>query len=416
MPNRPEQDTVQTPPRLAVMICEELPRPGENGPGSYNLTILRALAALGYHLHIVVTGLNVGGRASPAQIDCTLQFLHARRVGPWLVPTSLGAAARFIKKVLKAGPRKAGANGSKVAWIGRFLSDAETRAIAGKLPQGRIDAVFIDTIFRSAALQSVVAGTKALVAHDVFYQRSASFRANGFTPKPAVDAKLEGQKLQSFDAIIAINDRDHSELAELAPSSRVCTILPVVGDAGACTSAKSDARRDPHKMFYLGSRAYHNVDGIRWFLSHVWPLVQNHIPDASIEIVGGVCAEVPPGLNNVTLHGRVEQLDEIADRCSFAVNPVLMGSGIKIKMVEYFCLGLGCITTANGAAGFPEEGSLPYTVADGVEAFAQTIVAMMQNPAEPKALRDATQAYTRHFSHEAAVAKMHALLQQAQLH
>ncbi len=394
---------------LAVLVCEALPRSGENGPGSYNMTILRAAAALGYRLHLVVTGLNVAGRAVEPELPCTVSYLHARQVGHWLLPLSLGAAARWVKNRLGLKGRKNAAD--KVAWIGRFLSETEVARIPASLPPAAIDVLLIDTIFRSDAVRAFPqVRNKVLIAHDVFHLRCASFRANGFVPRPAVAPDLEAGRARWFDAIIAINAHDATELAALAPAARVGTILPVVANAGRMPSPQAGHERQPHRIFYLGSRAYHNVDGLRWFLEHVWPVVRANVPDAHLDVAGAVCGEfanVGPG---VTLHGRVEDLSTVTRYCSFAVNPVLMGSGIKIKMVDYFCVGLGCITTANGAAGFPEQPSPPFDIAEGKADFASAVVRTMQQPDHAALLRERTVAYTPHFSAEAAVARLRELL------
>ncbi|GGP20987.1 glycosyltransferase [Silvimonas iriomotensis] len=394
---------------LAVLVCEALPRSGENGPGSYNMTVLRAVAALGYRLHLIVTGLNVAGERVEPELPCTVSYLHARPVGRWLLPLSLSAAARWLKNRLGLKVRKGAAD--KVAWIGRFLSEAEVVRIGQSLPPVPVDLLLIDTIFRADALRAIPqARNKVLIAHDVFHQRCASFRANGFMPRPAVEADLEAQRVATFDAIIAINPHDATELAAMAPAAGVRTILPVVANAGRVQLQSGAHEREPHRIFYLGSKAYHNVDGLRWFLEHVWPVVRANVPDAHMDVAGGVCGEFSGDQPGVTLHGRVEDLSVITRHCSFAVNPVLMGSGIKIKMVDYFCLGLGCITTGNGAAGFPEQPPPPFDVAEGKADFAASVVGAMQQPDHAALLRERTIAYTPHFSHEAAVARLRELL------
>ncbi|MBB5190814.1 hypothetical protein HNQ50_001537 [Silvimonas terrae] len=394
---------------LAVLVCEALPRSGENGPGSYNMTILRAIAALGYRLHLVVTGLNVAGTVVAPEVPCTVSYLHARQVGRWLLPLSVGAAARWVKNRLGLKGRKTATD--KVAWIGRFLSEPELARIPTGLPAEPVAVLLVDTIFRADAVRAIPqARTKVLIAHDVFHLRCASFRANGFMPRPAIVPEQEAARARLFDAIIAINPHDATELAALAPAARVSTVLPVVANAGRVPGPQAGHERQPHRIFYLGSRAYHNVDGLRWFLEHVWPVVRANVPDAHLDVAGAVCGEFAGAGPGVTLHGRVDDLSSVTRYCSFAVNPVLMGSGIKIKMVDYFCVGLGCITTANGAAGFPEQPAPPFDVAEGKADFASAVVRTMQQPDHAALLRERTIAYTPHFSAEAAVARLRELL------
>ena len=56
---------------------------------------------------------------------------------------------------------------------------------------------------------------------------------------------------------------------------------------------------------------------------------------------------------NVKFSGRVseEELDVILRACDIAVNPMFNGSGINIKMLDYFGYGLPVVTTSCGARG-----------------------------------------------------------------
>jgi glycosyltransferase involved in cell wall biosynthesis len=56
-----------------------------------------------------------------------------------------------------------------------------------------------------------------------------------------------------------------------------------------------------------------------------------------------------------------------------AINPVLYGSGLKIKTVEAIAYGIPLVTTSAGAQGLHEESGRSFLLADTPEAFAAAI-------------------------------------------
>lgn len=56
---------------------------------------------------------------------------------------------------------------------------------------------------------------------------------------------------------------------------------------------------------------------------------------------------------NVHLTGQIEEqkLIEMSKMCDIALNPVMLGSGTNIKVIDYLAWGIPCITTAKGVRG-----------------------------------------------------------------
>jgi hypothetical protein len=46
--------------------------------------------------------------------------------------------------------------------------------------------------------------------------------------------------------------------------------------------------REPGLLVFIGSDAVHNVDGLRWFLTTVWPHLRAALPTARLEVCGAV--------------------------------------------------------------------------------------------------------------------------------
>jgi len=387
-------------------MVEDLPLPDVGGAARTVRTVLRAAMALGYDIDLVITG-----RRLPAIVPADdallagmgLVFVNAIRVGDRLIPRTFGAAARWLKARLGLRPRRAAGG---VAHIGRFLSPAETRRIEHRFADIPVDALFIDTIFASAALDAFAPTVdRYLITHDIFCERTESFRANGLTVQPAIDRTMEIAMIGRFSAVIANNPRDARTVSGFLPSMPVEPILTVVAEDVEHAAGRSAMAVDPHRMLYLGSAAHHNVDGLLWFLDEVWPRVRANIRDARLDIVGTIGTAIAKDHPGVTVHGRVADLAPIAAACTFAVNPVRMGSGLKIKMVDYFRLGLACIVSPPGAQGFPPDNA-PFVIADDAAAFAAATTAFLSDPALARRHADRAIGYAGPFNQSAANAAL----------
>lgn len=390
----------------AVFFLERSPQPNMGGAETYNLTIVEACLRLRLRTLVVVTGSAFPGAVfrAPALQGADTIYLHAFRIGrDRYVPSSLGAQLRalrrrsrsFVSRSLKAGA---------ALQINSFADAATVRSAQRRLRGVEVGAVFVDTIFRHAFLDAVPdASRRILIGHDVFHERAASFRANGYQVQPDIRPEDEAAILGRFDAVVAISDRDAEAYRKLGPSLEVRTVLTAVRRQAAPPSPRGGRR-----MLYIGSAAYANVDGLMWFLQEVWPKVRAGAPEARLDVVGQAGANVPetPG---VAIHGRVEDIQPIAAEAAFALNPVRMGSGLKIKMADYFAQGLGCITTSVGAQGFPAEGA-PFAVRDGPQAFADEILRWLDDGETAAAMARLTAAYVERFSGGAAASTISGLI------
>ncbi len=351
---------------------------------------------LGLKVFVLITGRRLPGLifSSPAtQKDAVdFGFIHAGVVGFGLFSVnSWGSSARVLKRHL-GGLYPADRSPSPVVQIERLPDKSEIRRAHAILDRIVPSIVFVDTIFRDAYVENrFTPEQRILVAHDVFHERVASFEANGYRVTPRIGPEEERIRLSRYSDILAISDHDASVLQRLAPQARVRTLFPVVKPTSAAKPNFTSGR-----VLYLGSAAHHNIDGLRWFLEKIWPNILKQRPNTFLDVVGSIGSILSPA-TNVIVHGRVDELGAIAGNAAFAINPVRMGSGIKIKMVDYFNLGLACITTSSGALGFPS-GARPFVVQDDENGFAQAVLQWLGDPKRCEAMSRLARDYAGHFS------------------
>lgn len=156
----------------------------------------------------------------------------------------------------------------------------------------------------------------------------------------------------------------------------------------------------PKRLLCVASKAAPNVHGLRWFFEHVWSILHEKDPEISVEIVGS-CRDALrefTHLSNVTFQGRVEDVAAYYARASLVINPVLYGSGLKIKTVEALAYGKCLVTTPVGAQGLENEADRSYLLAEPEQFGEITLTALQDQDLRKRIEKNALYLYTQRFS------------------
>ncbi len=238
--------------------------------------------------------------------------------------------------------------------------------------------------------------------HDVMSLRTISLRQAGLKASIEMDAATERKILGRFDRILAISRYDQKYLSQEMGLTNALYVPCSVEDM-AVRNSLGDGKR----LVFTGARTAPNIEGLRWFLSQVWPLLA---PDGFVlDVVGLVCeafSEVPDG---VQLHGQQDDLQPFLAAADIAINPVFVGGGLKIKCLEALAAGLPCVTTIEGAAGLDSARNIGLIVARGRLEFVAAIRHFADSAADRRAVAFLAPHYVRgEFSDEAAYASLNA--------
>jgi O-antigen biosynthesis protein len=167
--------------------------------------------------------------------------------------------------------------------------------------------------------------------------------------------------------------------------------------AGIDTSqyAFSPQGREPFTLLFLGSfRHLPNVEALDWFLQEVFPKVRAAEARARLVVVG---SDPPPrhslrDAEAIEMRGFVEDVQEPLRRYAVFVCPILAGSGIRVKLLEAFAVGMPVVSTRVGAEGLADVDGEVCALADDAEKFAADVVRLLRDPvaAEAQAQRART--------------------------
>jgi hypothetical protein len=363
-----------------VFVTDELARPGAAGHLAMNHAIIAWLQSQGHE----VTVLLVGSRLNWPVENYGLAPVAGPAVFGWadyVVAASPAAALNslargLIRRLPNAMLRRqirAKTHGRVDAVLGDFTSPKQTAWCARYIARTRPDAVIIDTIFRAGVLAepAMPAVRSVIITHDVFHRRHLALRSAGYAVFPAeLTRAREAALLARAGAIAAIQPEEATLLQDMCPEAAVLTApMPAI----PCPRPP-DVGRLASRLVFVGSASLPNLDGLRWFLDGVWPHLRRWKAGITLDIVGdcgGALARVPDGVNRL---GRVKNLAPVLHRAALAIAPLRVGSGLKIKLLDYARHGLFTVGTPASLAGFAADPAAPFIAASGEVAFAAAVI------------------------------------------
>lgn len=136
------------------------------------------------------------------------------------------------------------------------------------------------------------------------------------------------------------------------------------------------------QVMFVGSfRHPPNISAAQWLAREIMPIVRQSVPEATLVIAGAYPTEEVASLSN----DYVEVVGWLCDsalqalyNCSrVAVVPLLVGAGVKLKVVESLHEGVPLVTTTVGAQGLP---GIEKTVSIGNDAasIAAAVISIMR--------------------------------------
>jgi glycosyltransferase involved in cell wall biosynthesis len=253
--------------------------------------------------------------------------------------------------------------------------DAAVRKLAG---EQKFDIVIVEYVFYSKALLAFEGALKVIDTHDLFTDRAKKLAARNIKSHYwSLTRAQEARGLARADVILAIQKHEAAFFDELTEGKK--RVL-VVGHTVALRPLPAPESAAGNLLF-VGTRYAANVDGARYFIERVLPLVREKFPSVRLLVAGTVCEDLKADVPGVELLGVVDDLDEAYSRAGIIVNPVLAGTGLKTKTVEALGHAKPLVTTACGAEGIEDAAGRAFLMADDPAGMAAHINGLLESPA-----------------------------------
>ena len=216
--------------------------------------------------------------------------------------------------------------------------------------------------------------------HFLRMSREAELQSDEAKKKAADEMKKrELAAIRAVDASIVHSTAELELLRPLLPDAKL-HVFPLIMDIRGSSKTFAE-RRDI--IFVGGYQHTPNVDAVHYFSTEIMPLLRKQLPGVRFYAVGSK----PPAdiqalaSEDVVITGFVEDLTPLLDKMRVSVAPLRYGAGIKGKIGTAMAVGLPVVATSLAAEGMSLIEGENILVADGSEAFADTIAKIYQDEA-----------------------------------
>jgi sugar transferase (PEP-CTERM/EpsH1 system associated) len=244
--------------------------------------------------------------------------------------------------------------------------------------------------------------------------------------------RYEGWLVRQFDQVLVTSQADRKALETLAtqyttPGSSEGedgTIRVLPNGVDLEYFAPSRENREIATLVLSGKMSYHaNVTAALHLVNDIMPRVWQQQPEVRVWIVGKdptaeIRALASPGIagqaGEVLVTGTVPDIRPYLQRATLAVAPVPYGAGIQNKVLEAMACGTPTIASLQAASGLRARPDHDLVVAEGENAFADTILSLLGNAPRRSRIGLAGRAYVEQYhSWKAATERLEQTYQEA---
>lgn len=288
------------------------------------------------------------------------------------------------------------------------------RVVRETLAAGHFDAVVFDFVHAAVLRPAAALPPSVCFTHNVeaeIFKRHAETAAQPllrwlWRSQYRKMQRFEAEALRRFTRVVAVSERDARQFETQYGLGKVRTIPTGVDlDFFSWQAPQPPAASGPVVVF-TGSMDWEaNVDGIRFFIDEVWPLVLAQQPAARLRVVGRnpPASLVQRADAGVSYTGFVDDVrDHVRDAQAFVI-PLRVGGGTRIKAFEAMAMGCPVVSTAVGIEGLDVQAGSHYLLADGAQPLADSVLSLMRDDALRQRLSvEARRQVEAHFGHRVA--------------
>lgn len=219
----------------------------------------------------------------------------------------------------------------------------------------KFDVCLVNYVWFSKVLEAVPDDVyKVIDTHDVFGDRHIVAKEAGLEPVWFYTTKeLEAYALERADLVIAIQDQEQDYFQSI--TSKPVEVIGYVTPLQSIVSAERDDNKI--RVGYIGSGNPFNIISIETFQNAI---KQSPTLFDNFEFVlgGSICKTFSASNEVFEIVGMVDDLDTFYRDIDVAVNPMLGGTGLKIKSLEALSFGKPLMATLDAMVGITT--SEPY--------------------------------------------------------
>ena len=195
-------------------------------------------------------------------------------------------------------------------------------------------------------------------------------------------SQYEADMCNRFDLVFTVSEEDKAVLQDEFGVKKPIEVLATGVDTDFFAPVAANPK--PGRLVFLGSMDWMpNIDGMKWFVHEIYPLIKQRWADVSLDIVGRrpgaeICRFAEQDESIQVLADVPDVRPHIADGELFIV-PLRIGGGSRIKIYEAMAMNRPVVSTTIGAEGLPLTPDQHIAIGDTPEAFANQIVRLLED-------------------------------------
>ncbi len=203
----------------------------------------------------------------------------------------------------------------------------------------------------------------------------------------------ETEALKKSDLIILNNLKDKKLLKDVGIEKYVKVWAPFYHDMSQLDRKEIDR----NKIIYFGDMSRpENYRSAEWFIEKVMPLIQDlHL---RFEIIGGKRPDkslYKYECENIIIKGYVENIADEFSSCLCMVAPLVLGAGIKIKVLEAMSAGVPVLTNEIGIEGIPAKDSEEFLYCSSPVQYSDAIRRLTADKEKAEIISENAKAFMR---------------------
>ena len=343
-------------------------------------TKAKALREMGYDVHFYYIGINKGFFYDEKRVEESrkiwgekLNVFKDYRKNLFMAPVH---PCSFVQRVRQKILFTFKANRFYTNDVDDFYDPAMNVHLLELHQKENFDVAYVNYVFFSKALEIFPESVlKIIDTHDIFGNRHKAFQERGLSNSWfSLTPKSEIKGLNRADIVVAVQENEADYLKQKI-KPKVSVIGPLLKDFGQLTEAPFK-----HSVLYVAHNTKSNLNAFNFFFDEVFPKMRPEFPDLKIFLAGQIC-EVVEDHEAIEKLGRVEELKDAYEKAAIVINPVLIGTGIKIKTLEALSFGKPLVTTSVGADGLEDGIDSAFLADDTPEGFTDKLSGLMKNSA-----------------------------------
>ena len=190
-------------------------------------------------------------------------------------------------------------------------------------------------------------------------------------------AHYETELWKTYPLRFVVSELDKQHLNKRCDSGKT-----IVVSNGIDTTTVQVIPDNPNKIIlFIGTLSYYpNIDGARYFVNEILPLIWERDPEVTFWMAGAEPPQVLLELQNdvrVRVIANPDNMDDVARQCCMTVVPLRTGSGTRIKIMHAMALGLPIVTTSLGCEGIPVKDGKQMFIRDRPLEFALAVLEVL---------------------------------------